>query len=67
MANGDLSADLGFGMLAPASSVPAVHGHAPRRESDGKSRRRPPCEPDGDELKVVDLEEAPIHELDSLA
>lgn len=68
MANGDLSADLGFGILAPASSVPAVHGHAPPRESDGKSRRRPASGVNDDEPQLAsDAEEAPAHELDSLA
>ena len=65
MANGDLTTGLGLGILAPASSVPAVSGHAPPRDSDGKPRRRPPSEPDDDELH--DLENRPEHELDSLA
>ena len=67
MANGDLSADLGLGILAPASSVPAVSGHAPPPDAEGRSRRRP-SKPDGDELNLApEPEEAPAHELDSLA
>ena len=66
MANSDLSTDLGI--LAPASSVPAMSGHAPPRDSEGKSRRRPPSQTDGDEVNLAtDLEPESAHEFDSLA
>lgn len=67
MANGDLSTNLGFGILVPASSVSAISGHAPPPDAEGKSRRRP-TKPAGDELNLAqEPEEAPAHELDSLA
>jgi hypothetical protein len=67
MANGDLSADMGLGILAPASSISAISGHAPPQDAEGKSRRRP-VQRDGDEPNLApEPEQAPAHELDSLA
>jgi len=70
MANSDLSADLGLGMLPPAPAVRGVEGHAPPKDGEGQSRRRPrPEDRTNDAANEAAKETADIspHELDHLA
>lgn len=72
MGRGDLSSDLGFGILDPASAVRPVESNATRDEGGGKSRRRPQAAEDSDGGDVdAELEDKdnvkPSHEVDHLA
>jgi hypothetical protein len=72
MNSSDLSTELGFSALTPASSVPSVGRHAPNRESRDQPRGRPrPPETDendfGAEAEAQIMEEKIRHQLDDLA
>jgi hypothetical protein len=69
MGRGDLSSDLGFGILDPASAVRPVESNANREESGGKSRRRPQAAEESQEEDSAATEpgDKPRHEVDRLA
>jgi hypothetical protein len=68
MGNGDLSTDLGWGILMPASSVRPVEGHSPHADAEAKARRRShPEKKDHDGEEASDADDTPAHQLDHLA
>ena len=65
MEHGDLSSAL---MLTPASSLRALDGQSPPRESDGKRRRRPQTPDNGEDVTLSSNVSAEAdHKVDRLA
>jgi len=68
MGSGDLSTDLAFGILTPASSVRPVGGHPAQRDTESKARRRPrPEDENGDADPSSETVDPSAHQLDDLA
>jgi len=68
MGSGDLSTDLGMGVLTPTPSVRPADGHSPHQDAEGKARRRPQPEPqNSDEDALSDNDEAAAHQIDRMA
>lgn len=69
MGSGDLSTELGFGVLAPTPAVRAVEGHSAPQQAQAKARRRPRLEEENhaEESPSSDGLEQPAHQLDDLA
>ena len=65
----DLSTDLAFLILTPASAVRAVEGHAANQNAPPKGRRRSRAEEENPEDLSLGSEGdgAPAHQLDHLA
>jgi hypothetical protein len=64
---GDISADLSPGILAPASSVPAVQGHSPNRDREQQRRRQQQSDREAEESLTSDAGEMSPHQLDDMA
>lgn len=67
MASSDLSADISFERLPPASSVRPVPNHGSKKDAESKSRRRQVPDESGAADSTADSNDDPEHQIDSLA
>ena len=67
MGSNELSSDISFERLPPASSVRPVPDYASKKDPESKSRRRPLPEDKAVDDVPAEPEDEPEHKIDSLA
>jgi len=68
MGSGDLSTDIGLGVLTPTPAVRPAEGHFPGQDAESKARRRPRPEPENPDSEASpEADDAAAHQVDHLA